>query len=104
MLSSGLDIRARPLASTIWAVCYVTRATWPPRENSLSAGQALSIARQCEYAWAERYALQLEADALVALGDRDYAQAARREAEAMTRRLNPAGHGPGGGCGLAVLR
>jgi hypothetical protein len=42
------------------------------------------------YAWAERDALQLEADALAAAGDRDGAHAARREAEAMTRRLIPA--------------
>ena len=53
------------------------------------AGAALTIARQCGYAWAERDALQLKADALDASGHRDAAHAARREAEAMTRRLIP---------------
>lgn len=39
---------------------------------------------------AERDALQLKADALAAAGNRDGAHAARREAEATTRRLIPA--------------
>lgn len=52
-------------------------------------GAAITIARQCGYAWAERDALQLKADALAAAGDRAGAHAARREAEAMTRRLIP---------------
>jgi hypothetical protein len=54
------------------------------------AAAALTIARQCGYAWAERDALQLKADALAEAGERDGAHAARREAEAMTRRLIPA--------------
>jgi hypothetical protein len=42
------------------------------------AGHALTIARQCGHARAERDALQLKADALAASGDRDGAHAARR--------------------------
>ena len=70
----ALDQQASPLASA---------------EALDDAGHALTIARQCGYAWAERVALQLM-DALAAAGDRDGAQAARREAVAMTRRLIPA--------------
>jgi hypothetical protein len=57
------------------------------REALADAGAALTIARQCGYAWAKRDALQLKADALAAQGDRDGPHAARREAKAMTRRL-----------------
>jgi hypothetical protein len=65
----------------------------PERRSAVAAlddaGHALTIARQCGYAWAERDMLQLQADALAAADDRGSAHAARWEAEAMTRWLIP---------------
>jgi hypothetical protein len=79
-----LHRRARPARSYRARSAGVTLAATEALDD---AGAALTIARACGYAWAERDALQLKADALVAQGDRDAADAARREAEAMTRRL-----------------
>ena len=53
------------------------------------AGAALTLARACGYAWAELDALRLMADALAAQGDPNGARAARRDAEALARRLVP---------------
>ncbi|MHC4400598.1 MAG: hypothetical protein ACYTG0_13060 [Planctomycetota bacterium] len=51
------------------------------------AEAALALARQCGYAWAQRDALWLLAETCDALGEADRAAAARRDAEALARRL-----------------
>jgi SIR2-like domain len=51
------------------------------------AEDALRLARDCGYAWAERDALTLQADAHTALGHRDAAHRARSEADALSARL-----------------
>ncbi len=73
------------------------RATMAGGNNGLSdaaaaarddAGEALSIARRTGYAWAQRDALRLLADALEALGRHDAAVSRRHDAEGVARRLD----------------
>ena len=57
-------------------------------EKALDHGeQALQIAKQCGYVWAERDAFDLIAEAARSLGDRERARSMTREADALRARL-----------------
>jgi hypothetical protein len=79
------------LRGRIWLDRARTAPDAAAREAAERAGddldQALTLARSCGYAWAERDALTHLSDAHTLLGDTARAAAVGREAEALSRRL-----------------